>query len=294
MLNSGNKTGKKAEKNPDHSGDAADASDESVAPDDANAAVSATHTLERALRLLKAFSGSPKPLSNSELVRRTAYSKASVSRISATLVALGYLDRAPDGVRVQIGVRGLRLGHKYLANSPLPRLARPVMQEFADRYDMSVGLAVADQLDMIYIQYCNSVNIATLRLGVGRAVPMELSSIGRAYVWAQPPELRQRLLFGIWKKSGAHGPQVVAKMERAFGELDAFGYCLAAGEYQRDTFALSVPLTLGDPPVRMALNCSAVGPLPGRAVIRDELAPALMKTAQLLALELNASDSALF
>jgi DNA-binding IclR family transcriptional regulator len=266
-----------------------------VAGDDAgDDSVTATHTLERALKLLKVFYGSSKPLAHSELVRRTGYSKASVSRLAATLVSLGYLNRAPDGVRVQIGVRGLRLGQKYLVNSPLPEIARPVMQAFADKYDMSVGLAMADQLDMIYVQYCNSSKIATLRLGVGRAVPMALSSIGRAYVWAQPPELRQRLLFGIWKKSGAHGPQVVAKMERAFGDLDTHGYCLAAGEYQRDTFAVSVPLAVGNPPLQMGLNCSAVGPIPDRVMIRDELAPALMKMARLLTLELENEDSSLF
>ncbi|WP_050466754.1 IclR family transcriptional regulator [Herbaspirillum chlorophenolicum] len=280
-----------------HNGRAEDAALPDVVHDDAAAGTEAsagTHTLERALKLLKVFHGSAKPLTHAELVRRTGYSKASVSRLTATLVALGYLDRAPDGVRVQIGVRGLRLGHKYLANSPVPEIARPIMQDFADRYDMSVGLAVADQLDMVYIQYCNSSKIATLRLGVGRTVPMALSSIGRAYVWSQPPEQRQRLLFSIWKKSGEHGPQVVAKMERAFGDLDTHGYCLAAGEYQRDTFAISVPLALGDPPMMMGLNCSAVGPLPDRLMIRDELAPALMKTARLLKLELDAVDSSLF
>ncbi|TQK09214.1 IclR family transcriptional regulator [Herbaspirillum sp. SJZ130] len=280
-----------------HNARAEDASLPDVVHDDAAAGAQAsagTHTLERALQLLKVFHGSAKPLAHAELVRRTGYSKASVSRLTATLVALGYLDRAPDGVRVQIGVRGLRLGHKYLANSPVPDIARPIMQDFADRYDMSVGLAVADQLDMVYLQYCNSSKIATLRLGVGRTVPMALSSIGRAYVWAQPPQQRQRLLFSIWKKSGEHGPQVVAKMERAFGDLDTHGYCLAAGEYQRDTFAISVPLALGAPPLMMGLNCSAVGPLPDRLMIRDELAPALMKTARLLQLELDAIDSSLF
>lgn len=265
-----------------------------VPGDSPEEAGSATHTLERALKLVKVFHGSAKPLTHAELVRRTGYSNASVSRLTATLVTLGYLDRAPDGVRVQIGVRGLRLGHRYLANSVLPRLAGPIMQDFADRYDMSVGLAVADQLDMIYVQYCNSTKIATLRLGVGRAVPMALSSIGRAHVWAQAPQARQRLLFAIWKQSGEHGPQVVARMERAFDDLDSHGYCLAAGEYQRDTFAISVPLSVGQPLVSMGLNCSAVGPLPDRMMIRDELAPALKKTARLLTMELEHIDSSLF
>ncbi|MCZ2498806.1 helix-turn-helix domain-containing protein [Xylophilus sp. Kf1] len=240
------------------------------------------------------FQGSARPLSHGELVRRSGYSKAAVSRLTATLVALGYLQRALDGVRVQLGVRGVRLGGAYLAESRLPSAARPMMQALADRHDMSVGLAMADQLDMIYLQYCSSSRIATLRLGVGRAVPMAFSSIGRAYVWGQPPAQRQKLLFGIWKQSGAGGADVVAKMERAFGELEAHGYCLAAGEYQRDTFALGVPVTVGRPAVTLALNCSAVGPIPDRATIREELAPALQKTARLLTLALETVDSALF
>jgi IclR family transcriptional regulator, positive regulator for flagellar biogenesis len=259
-----------------------------------DAAPTTTQTLERALTLLKVFYGNPKPLTHADLVRRSGYSKASVSRLIATLVTLGYLNRAPDGVRVQIGVRGLRLGQKYLANSPLPTIARPLMQAFADRFDMSVGLALADQLDMIYVQYCNGRRIATLRLGVGRAVPMALSSIGRAYVWSQPAAVRQRLLFGIWKKGGDHGPQVVARMERAFADLDKHGFCIAAGEYQRDTFALSVPLSVGKPALTMGLNCSAVGPIPPAATIRGELAPALLETARQLTLALAETDSALF
>src|SRR6185369_14717348 len=135
-----------------------------------------TQTLQRALGVLKAFHGSPNPLTHAELVRRTGSSKASISRIAATLVALGYLDRAPDGVRFQLGARGLRIGHRYLVHNPVVRAAKPLMQQLADSCDMSVGLAVADQLEMVYLEYCNSSNIATLRLGVGRAVPIELSS----------------------------------------------------------------------------------------------------------------------
>ncbi|MDY7579753.1 IclR family transcriptional regulator [Herbaspirillum sp. RTI4] len=254
----------------------------------------ATHTLERALGVLKAFRGSPKPLAHAELVRRTGYSKASISRVAATLVALGYLDRAPDGVRFQIGVRGLRIGHRYLSNSPITRQAKPLMQALADEHNMSIGLAVANQLDMIYIEYCNSSSIATLRLGVGRTVPMELSAIGRTYVWMQSPTHRQRLLFNILKKIGSHGPAVVAKMEEAFEDLERYGYCIAAGEYQRDTFAVSVPVFLGDPPVPMALNCSAVSYMPDVENIRKVLVPSLQNAAEKLKIALSSVDSALF
>jgi DNA-binding IclR family transcriptional regulator len=253
-----------------------------------------TQTLERALGVLKAFRGSPKPITHAELVRRTKYSKASISRVAATLVALGYLDRAPDGVRFQIGVRGLRIGHRYLSNSLVVPLAKPIMQVLADRNNMSVGLAVANDLDMIYIEYCNSSNISTLRLSVGRTVPMWLSSIGCAYVWAQPPALRQPLLFNILKKVGSTGPEVIAKMEHAFANLDKYGYCMLVGEYQRDTFAISVPLLLGDPPVAMALNCSSVSCVPDLGYVREVLAPSLQSAAVKLIDATATIDSTLF
>ena len=115
-----------------------------------------THTLERALTILRAFDGSTAPLSHSEMVRRTGYSKASVSRIAFTLVSLGYLARDADRVRFRIGLRGPSLGHTYRANSPVAALARPILQEFADQHDLSMALGVADGIEILYIEYCKS------------------------------------------------------------------------------------------------------------------------------------------
>jgi DNA-binding IclR family transcriptional regulator len=252
-----------------------------------------THTLERALTVLKAFAGDARPLSNGDLVRRTGFSKASISRITATLVALRYLEKAPDGLRFQIGLRGLILGHNYLANSPIRQLARPIMQAFAEQFDVSVALAVGDGLDMLYVEYCKSPRIVTLRLGVGSVLPMELTSIGRAYLWAQPPEIRQRLLFEIFKKAGAKGPAIVARIESAFDDLEKHGHCVAIGEYQRDAFGLSVPLFLGSPPVPMALNCGAVSPEPRDSYLREVLAPNLCKAAAAMRKALANVDSIL-
>jgi len=83
-------------------------------------------------------------------------------------------------------------------------------------------------------------------------------------------------------------------MEEAFEDLDQYGYCMAAGEYQRDTFAVSVPVFLGDPPVPMALNCSAVSYVPDVENIRKMLVPALQNTAEKLKNALASIDSTLF
>jgi DNA-binding IclR family transcriptional regulator len=242
----------------------------------------ATQTLGRALCVLKAFGGHSGPLTNAELVRRTGFSKASISRITGTLVPLGYLDRAHDGVRFQIGIRGPLLGHTYRANNPMSMLARPVMQAFADRHNTSVALAAGDGTDVLYIEYCKSPRIATLRLEVGNRMPMELTSIGRAYLWAQAPCARDWLMAEIRRKSGDKNLLALEHTDQAFENLARFGYCMANGEYQRDAYGISVPVHLGEPAVPLALNCGNILPAPDDTHIRGVLVPDLIKTGEAL------------
>lgn len=244
---------------------------------------SGTHTLERALTVLKSFSGYAGPLANAELVRRTGFSKASISRITVTLVSLGYLDRASDGVRFQIGMRGPLLGHTYRANSAISALVRPIMQAFADQHGTSVALAIGDGCDVLYIEYCKSARIATLRTGVGTRMPIALTSIGRAWLWAQPPEQRQRLMESIRLRTATESPLTLAGIERAFEELDISGYCIVTGEYQRDSYGISVPVHLGAPRVPLGLNCGNILPAPPLCHIRSVLVPGLIKAGAAMA-----------
>lgn len=253
-----------------------------------------THTLERALALLKAFDGYTGPVANAELVRRTGFSKASVSRITTTLVALGYLDRAADAMRFQIGLRGLALGHNYRANNPVRLLARPIMQAFADEHDMSVALATGDGTDALYLEYCKGRHIATLRMGVGTRMPMELTSIGRTYLWMQPPPTRERLLADIRQRTNSRQvAHAMMRIELAFDHLDRFGYCVAMGEFQRDAYGISVPVYLGSPPIAMSLNCGGILPAPSDDHIHNVLVPKLMQLADALSAAMSDVDSML-
>lgn len=250
-----------------------------------------THTLERALTILRAFDGSTAPLSHSELVRRTGYSKASVSRIASTLVSLGYLGRDADGVRFRIGLRGPSLGHTYRANSPIAALARPIMQRFADEHDLSVAIGIADGTEMLYIEYCKSPSTRTLCFAVGRRLQMEVSAMGRAWLWDQPEQDRQDLLERI---KGRATEQSLERTRRAFEHLDTEGYCRVVGEYHPDIWGAAVPLRLGRPGMAMSLSCAGMMPALPAGEIREVIAPALKDTAHRLRLALGDVDSGLF
>jgi DNA-binding IclR family transcriptional regulator len=253
-----------------------------------------THTLERALAILRAFDGRTTPLSHSELVRRTGYSKASVSRIAVTLVSLGYLARDGDGVRFRMGLQGRMLGRTYRANSPLSTLARPMLQALADRFDMSVALGVPDGTEMLYVEWCRSPSTSTLCLAVGGRVPMELSAIGRAWLSAQPEHERETLLERIASSGRPAAAAAAERTRRAFEQIERDGWAIACGEYQRDSFGIAMPVRLGDPEVPLSLSFAGLLPAPDERRIRDEIAPALKAVAEDLRRALRSVDSKLF
>ena len=186
-----------------------------------NANVATTLTVVRGLKVLRAFRAESVPLGNADLVRRTALSKATVSRITSTLRILGYLAQVPGSRKFQLGMRALSLGHAYVEASPIMEAARPHLQKLADRLNVSVALAVGNDTDMLYLAYCKSARIATLHFGVGSVLPMASTSIGRAWLWSLPPSERQAHIAAIARHAGKEAAVVQEVLERFLAVLAA-------------------------------------------------------------------------
>jgi DNA-binding IclR family transcriptional regulator len=170
------------------------------------------------------------------------------------------------GRKFQLGTQALSLGHAYVAASPVMAAARPLMQALADRLNVSVALAVGDQLDMLYVAYCKSARTTTLHFGVGTVLPMASTSIGRAYVWALPVAERRQRLAALAAQAGTDG-------------LEATGYCLSFGEYQRDAYGVAVPLRVGTQQTLMGLACGAAALGLDPARLREKIAPEVLQAA---------------
>ena len=239
-----------------------------------------TRTVARGLQVLRAFRAESMPLGNADLVRRTALSKATVSRITTTLLGLGYVTRTPGSRKFQLGTRALSLGHAYVETSPVMPAVRGHLQALADRLDVSVALAVGDGFDMLYLAYCKSAKIATLHFGVGSVLPMASTSIGRAWVWSLPPTDRQARVNGLVGQAGNEGATMRKRLTAAFAELDRFGFCLSPGDYQRDAFGLAVPVAVGVLATPMALACGAAALGLDPEKLRRKLGPEMQRAAR--------------
>src|SRR4051794_20577612 len=104
-------------------------------------------TVERGMQVLRAFRCHRACLSNAELVRRTGLPKSTVSRLTSTLLQVGFLRHVPGGREFELATGSLTMGHAFVSSSELLHRADPLLQELAERLDLSVALAVGDAFE---------------------------------------------------------------------------------------------------------------------------------------------------
>ncbi|MDR5825605.1 IclR family transcriptional regulator [Caballeronia sp. LZ043] len=246
-----------------------------------------TLTLDRGLQILRAFHAARAPLNNGELAQRTGMSRSAVSRLTSTLIQLGYLRRVAGGSRFELASGVFGIGHAYLVSNPVTRLAHPLMQRLADRLDVSVALAAPNGLDMLYVAHRTSARIATLRLGVGSLLPMGLTAIGRAWLWGLPEPQRQHYVARLLEAAGPQREGLRSEIDSAFDDLRSNGVCMSFGQFQRDAYGIALPVRIGREAVLMSLSCGAIRFQRDIDAVRQRVVPALKQAALELETELR-------
>lgn len=195
-------------------------------------------SLLRGTDILRAFRPGSDLLGNSEIAERTGLSTSTVSRLTQTLVAAGLLqqDRARRAYRLAPLV--LSLGHAMRSGSQVLAIAAPYMRALAERERINVGLAYPDRDEMVYLESIRYNRRVALRNVVsGQRVPMELTSLGRAYL-ATVSSTRYSVLEPIFKRrNGRNWPEIKQAIEESMASMALKGYCWAS--WQPEVVALS-------------------------------------------------------
>ncbi len=98
------------------------------------------HALAKGLEILSAFS-SGALLGNQQLVKLTGLPKATVSRLTTTLVTLGYLQPDSQTRKLRMGTRVLGKGVTVQREIGLQRIARPFMEALSNDLTGESGCA---------------------------------------------------------------------------------------------------------------------------------------------------------
>ena len=213
--------------------------------------------LSRGLDVLRAFHPDEGLLGNQEIAARTNLPKPTISRLTYTLTKLGYLTPVPRFEKYQLAPSAMALGYAALANLGVRHLSEAYREELMRKTGGVVAVGGRDRHSMIYFGQSRNGPARGLQLDVGSRIPIATTAMGRAYIWALPPDERAALLRALREHYGSRWPKMRLGIERSGEMVARHGFAISAGEWQNDVHAVGVGLKLNDGTGTYAFNCGA-------------------------------------
>jgi DNA-binding IclR family transcriptional regulator len=235
--------------------------------------------LARGMDLLHCFRWGERWLAHQELTVRSRLPKATVSRLAFTLCALGYLVHDPARGAYALGPGGLTLGLRVLANDDVAAIARPVLEELAGVSGAAVSVGVRHQLSMVYIAHARGQARLSLALDVGARLPIESTSMGRAFLCALPEYKRAELCAQLQQHLGDRWKTTQAALQRASEQYRRVGFVTGLGEWEPDINAVGAAVDVGHGGEPYALSIGGPSNVLPRQRLTDDLGPRLAAAA---------------
>lgn len=250
--------------------------------------------LARGLAILKAFEPDNGWRSNTDLAISTDLPKPTVSRLTANLTEAGYLTYSVENAAYRLATPVLALGFVAASNRDLVVLARPLMQEFADRHSVSVVLASPDGNSMVCHEVMHGrAMLFTLRVRAGSRLQMGPSALGRALLGSMGDAERGRFLAKLAKADPVVGASLQEHVDAAVSQMRRKQYCTAVGSLERGTNGVAVVIDTPDQPHSYGLGCAAPANTLSVARIEAEVAADLLALKSRLEAELNATAASM-
>lgn len=194
-------------------------------------------------------------LTVAELARALHRDKSAVSRQLGPLVALGLVERTPDG-RHHVGWRLFTLAAKA-GDERLLLLAPPVMRRLAGLTNERVHLSVLHGRDVLTVLSESSQQMIEAVGWVGRTSPVYCTSSGRALLFDHSDEAVHSLLDGMPFTQGTNAPKDVDALLVRLREARKRGFATVTGEFAADLVAVAAPIRDFSGRIIAALNVSA-------------------------------------
>ena len=240
----------------------------------------------KGLRVIEAFDASSPRLSISEVAARTGLQRATARRCLLTLAAGGYADF--DGKYFRLTPRLLRLGHAYLASTPLPRLVQPWLEQLAQQTDESCSASILDGADIVYVARASHRRVMSIGLNVGSRLPAYCSSMGRVLLGALPDRQRRALLEASPRPRCT--PRTLTGIEELLAEVEQVrqqGFAVIDQELEIGLRSIAVPLHDASGRVVAAINVGAQAERVPIETMRGSFLPRMQAIQQELARLLN-------
>jgi DNA-binding IclR family transcriptional regulator len=236
--------------------------------------------LARGLQILGCFSAVHRELNGTEIAAMLSLPQPTVWRLCRTMIKLGYLESDGED-RLRPALPTLRLGYAFLSNMTIVALARPHLQELAEKVGGAAGLAVRDGSDMRFVERCESASPLLMSLRVGSRVPIATSAMGWAYLAGLPAKEREAVIADV-KPGGEIWKNAEAPLRSALKSFTQQGFIFNDGVFHPGYLTVAAPVVGRSGLPILTINCGAAISVVKPGALKTKIGPRLRDLAVLL------------
>jgi IclR family pca regulon transcriptional regulator len=212
-------------------------------------------TLERGLSVLRVFGRETPQMTLSEVAQRTRLSPAAARRCLNTLVRLGYVAKHHRQFLLRPEV--MSFASAYLDSMSLGELVRPHLQAVRDATGDSSSFAVLSGEDVLYLVHVSTNRMVRLAAGIGTRFPAYATSLGRAILAFETPQVREAYLGAVeFTAFTAHTITTREGLAAVLARTRAEGYAATKDELDYGLISIATPILDADGRAVAAINCS--------------------------------------
>lgn len=245
------------------------------------------HSVERGLSVIRAFSRERPELTLTEVAEATGLTRAAARRFLITLCDLGYV--TTEGRQFSLSPRVLELGYSYLSSLPVWEIARPHLQNLADRVGETTSASVLDGPDIVFVARVETKRIMALTLAVGSRLPAWATAMGRVLLADLTPAQLDQYFEGVTLRPLSD--RTVTDERRLRDIIDQVriqGWTIVDQEVEEGVRSLAVPLRSPDGRTLAALTVCSHASRVSVERIMTELLPLVLETSKRVGEEISA------
>jgi len=185
---------------------------------------SLNRSLQRGLLILRCFKPGSSGLTNADLSKLTELPKATITRLTSTLVLSGFLDYDPATKTYFLGAVVLSLGLARRIESGITPEMVSKMRDFAKPIHANISLAVSDELDMVYV-VCEHYDHTRehRKIFPGTRMPIATSTMGAAYLSTLEDSQLDDYRAKLGSRYGEKWPAIEDKLFGLIGQIKKCG-----------------------------------------------------------------------
>jgi IclR family pca regulon transcriptional regulator len=242
-----------------------------------------SQSLERGLAILGCFTSEHPVMGIADIADELGMSRSTTHRYVTTLLALGYLEQGRSR-KYRLGLRVTDLGMSALNSTGLREHVHPFLEELRERTGYTIGLAVLDGAEILYVDRARSWRRAEretdLGLYPGSRMPAYCTAMGKVLLAHLPDEVQRDLIAQL--KLERNSPSTITSKQALRAELEQIfedGYAVNDQELRPGLQAIAVPVRDESREVVAAVGIAASPEAISIAELTDALGPHLISTA---------------